>query len=82
MKALLFPGQGVQKVGMIDFLLETNPETKDLLTQTSDVLDFDLFELVKNGPENKLNLTEYAQPAILAASLAIAKIKPPILMLL
>ena len=75
MKALLFPGQGVQKVGMIDFLLETNPETKDLFTQTSDVLDFDLFELVKNGPENKLNLTEYAQPAILAASLAIAKNK-------
>ena len=44
MKALLFPGQGVQKVGMIDFLIESNPEIKDLFVQTSEVLDFDLFE--------------------------------------
>ena len=75
MKALLFPGQGVQKVGMMDFLLESDLEIKSLFTQTSNVLDFDLFELVKTGPEQKLNLTEYAQPAILATSVAIARKK-------
>ena len=75
MKALLFPGQGVQKVGMIDFLIESNPEIKDLFFQTSEVLDFDLFELIRSGPEEKLNLTEYAQPAILATSIAIARTK-------
>ena len=75
MKALLFPGQGVQKVGKIDFLKESNPEIKDLFFQTSEVLDFDLFELIRSGPEEKLNLTEYAQPAILATSIAIARTK-------
>ena len=75
MKALLFPGQGVQKVGMIDFLIESNTEIKDLFFQTSEVLDFDLFELIRSGPEEKLNLTEYAQPAILATSIAIARTK-------
>ena len=75
MKALLFPGQGVQKVGMMNFLLESDLEIKNLFTQTSNVLDFDLFELIKKGPEQKLNLTEYAQPAILATSVAIARKK-------
>ena len=75
MKALLFPGQGVQKVGMLNFLLESDVETRNLFAQTSDVLDFDLIELIKIGPDQKLNLTEYAQPAILATSVAIARKK-------
>ena len=75
MKALLFPGQGVQKVGMLNFLLESDVETRNLFAQTSDVLDFDLIELIKIGPDQKLNLTEYAQPAILASSVAIARKK-------
>ncbi|MDA9636955.1 ACP S-malonyltransferase [SAR86 cluster bacterium] len=73
MNALLFPGQGVQKVGMLDFLIASNPEVKNLIISTSEVLDFDLLDLISNGPEEKINLTEYAQPAILASSVAIAR---------
>ena len=77
MKALLFPGQGVQKSWDVEFsFLESDVETRNLFAQTSDVLDFDLIELIKIGPDQKLNLTEYAQPAILASSVAIARKKP------
>ena len=46
MKALLFPGQGVQKVGMMDFLLESDLEIKSLFTQTSNVLDFEVIIII------------------------------------
>ena len=75
MKALLFPGQGVQKIGMLDEIINSNKEIVDYLSFASKNLDFDLMELISSGPEEKLNLTEFAQPAILATSIAIAKIK-------
>ena len=75
MKALLFPGQGVQKIGMLDEIINSNKEVVDYLSSASKNLDFDLIELISSGPEEKLNLTEFAQPAILATSIAIAKIK-------
>jgi len=75
MKALLFPGQGVQKIGMLDEIINSNKELVDYLSSASKNLDFDLMELISSGPEEKLNLTEFAQPAILATSIAIAKIK-------
>ena len=75
MKALLFPGQGVQKIGMLNEILNSNKEVVDYLSSASKNLDFDLIELISSGPEEKLNLTEFAQPAILATSIAIAKIK-------
>ena len=75
MKALLFPGQGVQKIGMLDEIINSNKEVVDYLSSASKNLDFDLIELISSGPEEKLNLTEFAQPAILATSIAIAKLK-------
>ena len=75
MKALLFPGQGVQKIGMLDEIINSNKEVVDYLSSASRNLNFDLLELISSGPEDKLNLTEFAQPAILATSIAIAKIK-------
>ena len=75
MKALLFPGQGVQKIGMLDEIISSNSEIHDFLAKASEGLDFDLIKLITSGPEEKLNLTEYAQPAILASSLAIIKAK-------
>ena len=75
MKALLFPGQGVQKIGMLNEIINSNKEIVDYLSSASKNLDFDLIELISSGPEEKLNLTEFAQPAILATSIAIAKIK-------
>ena len=65
MKALLFPGQGVQKIGMIDELLNDIPETKNIINDLSKKLDFDLLDLLTKGPEDKINLTEFSQPTIL-----------------
>ena len=75
MNALLFPGQGVQKVGMLNEIFDIEDETKEFIKSAADDLDFDLVELITSGPEEKLNLTEFAQPAILAASIAITKLK-------
>ena len=65
MKALLFPGQGVQKIGMIDELLNDIPETKNIINDLSKKLNFDLLDLLTKGPEDKINLTEFSQPTIL-----------------
>ena len=75
MKALLFPGQGVQKIGMLDEIISSNSEIYDFLAKASEGLDFDLIKLIASGPEEKLNLTEYAQPAILASSITIIRAK-------
>ena len=75
MKALLFPGQGVQKIGMLNEIISSNPEIHDFVAEASEELDFDLIKLITSGPEEQLNLTEYAQPAILATSIAIVKAK-------
>ena len=60
---------------MLDEIINSNKEVVDYLSSASKNLDFDLIELISSGPEEKLNLTEFAQPAILATSIAIAKIK-------
>ena len=75
MKALLFPGQGVQKICMLDEIISSNSEIYDFLAKASEGLDFDLIKLIASGPEEKLNLTEYAQPAILASSITIIRAK-------
>ena len=58
MKALLFPGQGVQKVGMLNSLFEEVSEVKSMISEVSKSLDFDLEDLLRNGPEEKINLTD------------------------
>ena len=73
MKALLFPGQGVQKVGMLNSLFEEVSEVKSIIDGVSKFLDFDLEDLLRNGPEEKINLTEFSQPTILVTSVLLAK---------
>jgi [acyl-carrier-protein] S-malonyltransferase len=73
MKALLFPGQGVQKVGMLNLLFEEVSEVKSIIGDVSKSLDFDLEDLLRNGPEDKINLTEFSQPTILVTSVLLAK---------
>lgn len=73
MKALLFPGQGVQKVGMLNSLFEEFSDVKKTIDTVSKSLDFDLEDLLRNGPEEKINLTEYSQPTILITSVLLAK---------
>lgn len=69
MIAMIFPGQGSQKLNMIsDFYDEA--AVADTFDEASDTLGYDMLDLIQNN-ETKLNQTEYTQPAILAASIAL-----------
>lgn len=72
--AVVFPGQGSQSVGMLQELAAVYPSVKQTFSQASETLGFDLWELVQNGPQDRLNLTENAQPALLVSSVAIWRI--------
>lgn len=72
--AFVFPGQGSQSVGMIADVAQAYPEVEQTFAQASEVLGFDLWKLVQEDPEGSLGLTENAQPALLAASVAIWRI--------
>lgn len=69
--AVIFPGQGSQVVGMCTELAKKFPVVKYLFSQASEVLGYDLWQLVQAGPIEKLNRTAYTQPALLTASVAI-----------
>jgi [acyl-carrier-protein] S-malonyltransferase len=69
--AFIFPGQGSQYLGMTKEFTENYNESKEVFEAASSVLGYDLLQLCLNGPVEKLNLTEYTQPAILSASIAI-----------
>lgn len=68
--AFIFPGQGSQAVGMMNSLAESSPVIKQTFSEASDVLAYDLWSLVVDGPAEKLNSTEYTQPAMLVAGVA------------
>eukprot|EP00948_MAST-09A_sp_MAST-9A-sp1_P001914 g1914.t1 len=73
-KGFLFPGQGSQFVGMLDDLYpgsEHDQELHHLLQEVDNALNFSLSRLMREGPEDKLTQTRYAQPAILVTSVAI-----------
>ena len=72
--ALVFPGQGSQKVGMLAPLAAEFASVTATFAEASEVLGYDLWALVQNGPSEKLNLTEYTQPALLTASVAIWRV--------
>jgi len=68
--AFLFPGQGAQDVGMGRELFDAFPESRAVFEEAGDALGFDLARLCFEGPEDELQLTANAQPAILATSVA------------
>ena len=72
--AVLFPGQGVQKVGMGQDFLEAYPEMKEILNEASDVLGRDMASLIMNGPEEDLNRTDNTQPAIITVTYGMMEI--------
>lgn len=72
--AFVFPGQGSQSVGMLSDLAENFPIVAEIFAGASAKLDYDLLSLCLDGPEEKLNETEYTQPALLTAGYAIWRI--------
>ena len=72
--AVVFPGQGSQSVGMLVELAENNPIIRTLFSEVSNRLSFDLWDLVQNGPESKLNQTENTQVAMLVADVAVYRL--------
>ena len=66
----IFPGQGSQSLGMLAELAEVYPVVQQTFASASDVLGYDLWQLVQHGPEDKLNETQNTQPALLTASVA------------
>lgn len=71
MKAFLFPGQGSQSVGMLSEMAAQFPEILQSFAEASEVLKYDLWQLVHEGPEAQLQQTEFTQPALLTASVAL-----------
>ncbi len=68
--AIVFPGQGSQSVGMMSGLLETESNLQSIFDAASEVLGYDLLDIISFGPEEKLNQTEITQPALLASAYA------------
>ena len=69
--AFVFPGQGSQSLGMLAELSELHASIRDTFAEASDGAGVDLWTLSQGGPEEQLNRTEYTQPALLAASIAV-----------
>jgi len=72
--AFLFPGQGSQSQGMLSEFSDTEQVVTDTFIEASDVLGYDMPELIRDNPEGKLNQTEYTQPALLTASTALFRL--------
>lgn len=72
--AFLFPGQGSQKVGMLADLELKYKQISDTFAEASDVLGYDMWKMVQEGPQEEINLTERTQPILLASSVAIWRI--------
>ncbi|MDQ7016439.1 MAG: ACP S-malonyltransferase [Gammaproteobacteria bacterium] len=72
--AAVFPGQGSQSVAMLADLAASHAEVQATFAEASQRLDYDLWQLVQEGPAEKLNQTEFTQPAMLAAGVATYRV--------
>jgi [acyl-carrier-protein] S-malonyltransferase len=69
--AFVFPGQGSQKIGMLAELAEQNPIIEKTFNEASEVLGYDMWQLIQQGEQDEINLTQRTQPILLTCSLAI-----------
>lgn len=71
---LVFPGQGAQSVGMGRWLLDHHAIARDCYRRATEVLGYDLAKLSLEGPAQRLDATEFSQPALFVASVAAAEV--------
>ena len=71
---ILFPGQGSQSIGMLKDLKSSNNIVSQVFEEASDLLSCDLWKITKNGPESKINDTEFTQPIMLCSAFSVWKI--------
>lgn len=69
--AAIFPGQGSQVVGMGVDIAKNSAPAREIFNRASEILGYDLLELQRNGPEEKLRETEFSQPAIFTTNVAL-----------
>lgn len=69
-RAFVFPGQGSQSIDMMQNLASVHSLVETIFQQASTALDLDLWEIVSNGPEEKINSTDITQPIMLACGYA------------
>jgi [acyl-carrier-protein] S-malonyltransferase len=69
--AFVFPGQGSQKVGMLAAAHQQFDVVRETFAEASDVLGYDMWDLIQNGDQDALNLTATTQPVLLSASVAL-----------
>lgn len=74
MRAFIFPGQGSQSVGMGKALAAASPTARAVFQEVDDALGQHLFRLMSEGPAEELELTENAQPAIMANAIATLRV--------
>src|SRR5881628_4051181 len=75
---LVFPGQGSQSVGMGRALYEAHPLVRKVYEEAGTILGYDIAALCFEGPTERLNLTEYTQPALLVSSIAALHVFKPL----
>ena len=71
---ILFPGQGSQSIGMLKDLKSSFKVVSEIFEEASDHLSCDLWKITKNGPESKINDTEFTQPIMLCSAFSVWKI--------
>ena len=74
MRAFVFPGQGSQKVGMGVELAAASAAAREVFQEVDDALGQKLFAIMRDGPDDQLMLTENAQAAIMANSMAVLRV--------